>query len=90
MKPSTSFSIPNWDVSDYVLGKIPPEEHDKFESATSRAAQAAIDWATAGTAFAMNKYNADPEARKKSGSARPKPNRNSDSDSITPDNPRNE
>ncbi len=50
---------PEWDVSDYVLGKFAKEDQEKIESATTRAAYAAIDWANEGAAFAMNKYNAD-------------------------------
>ncbi len=50
---------PEWDVSDYVLGKFRKDEQEKIESATTRAAYAAIDWASEGTMFAMNKYNAD-------------------------------
>ena len=35
-----------WTVIDYVLGKFPKDEHDKIELATTRAAYAAIEWAT--------------------------------------------
>ncbi|MCG8650967.1 MAG: aminoacyl-tRNA hydrolase [Pirellulales bacterium] len=57
---------PQWDVSDYVLGKFRKDEQEKIESATTRAAYAAMDWAKQGTSFAMNKYNADPDAAKQS------------------------
>ncbi len=55
---------PQWDAADYVLGKFSKDEQQQIESATTRAAHAAIDWATEGTMFAMNKYNADPSAAK--------------------------
>jgi PTH1 family peptidyl-tRNA hydrolase len=54
---------PEWDVADYVLGKFAKHEQDEIEAATTRAAQAAIDWATDGTTEAMNRYNADPRAQ---------------------------
>jgi PTH1 family peptidyl-tRNA hydrolase len=50
---------PEWDVSDYVLGRFREDEQETIESATTRAAHAAIDWASEGTLFTMNKYNAD-------------------------------
>ncbi|NND99196.1 MAG: aminoacyl-tRNA hydrolase, partial [Pirellulaceae bacterium] len=53
-----------WTVTDYVLGKFPKSEQDKIESATTRAAYAAIDWATNGIGSAMNQFNADPDAPK--------------------------
>ncbi len=52
-----------WDVADYVLGKFRKDEQQGIESATTRAAYAAIDWATQGAKFAMNKYNADPSVQ---------------------------
>ena len=61
---------PEWDVSDYVLGKFRKDEQDEIEMATTRAAYAAIDWAGEGTMFAMNKYNADA-----GGATEPKPKR---------------
>lgn len=61
---------PEWDVSDYVLGKFRKDEQDEIETATTRAAYAAIDWVSEGTMFAMNKYNADA-----GGAIQPKPKR---------------
>ncbi len=54
---------PDWNVSDYVLGKIEKQEQPTMETATTDAAYAAILWATEGVAAAMNKYNADPNAK---------------------------
>jgi PTH1 family peptidyl-tRNA hydrolase len=51
---------PGWDASDYVLAKFTKEEQDKIEASTTDAARAAIDWATQGIGFVMNRYNADP------------------------------
>ncbi len=56
---------PDWNVSDYVLGKIEKQEQPTMETATTDAAYAAILWATEGVAAAMNKYNADPNAKPK-------------------------
>ena len=60
-----------WNVADYVLGKISGEEQEQLETATSRAAQAAIDWAQEGTSYVMNHYNAAPA--KQSPRAKPAP-----------------
>ena len=53
-----------WTVTDYVLGKFPKSDHDKIEQATTRAAYAAIHWATKGIGSAMNEFNADPNVSK--------------------------
>ena len=60
-----------WEVTDYVLGKFPKEEQEKTELITTRAAYAAIEWATKGVGPAMNQFNADPDAAK-SKPAKPK------------------
>lgn len=62
---------PQWDVSDYVLGKFSKAEQESIESATTEAAYAAIDWVANGMAFVMNKYNANPNAPKQKSKARP-------------------
>lgn len=54
-----------WETADYVLGKFDKREIETFELATSNAARAGLDWASAGIAFAMNRYNADPAGTKK-------------------------
>jgi peptidyl-tRNA hydrolase, PTH1 family len=46
------------DVVDYVLGKLSGDEAIDLDNATSRAAQATIDWALQGTQHVMNHYNA--------------------------------
>jgi len=56
---------PGWDSADYVLGKLSKDERDKIEASTTAAAKAAIDWASQGVGFAMNRYNADPAAKPK-------------------------
>ena len=76
---------PQWDVSDYVLGKFRKDEQEKIETATTRAAYAAMDWACEGTAAVMNKYNADPASVRPS---RPKPAKSPDNRSAsTPADP---
>lgn len=47
-----------WEVVDYVLGKLLGDEAIDLDNATSRAAQAVIDWAREGTQQVMNHYNA--------------------------------
>jgi len=54
-----------WETADYVLGKFNKQEIETFELATTNAAYAALDWASGGVAFAMNRHNADPAAKKK-------------------------
>lgn len=54
-----------WETADYVLGKFNKQEFEAFELATTNAAHAALDWASGGVAFAMNRHNADPAAKKK-------------------------
>lgn len=54
-----------WDTADYVLGKFTKQETDTFEQATTRAAHAALDWASGGVGYAMNRHNADPAAKRK-------------------------
>ena len=46
-----------WEVVDYVLGKLSGDEAIDLDNATSRAAQAAIDWVREGTQKVMNQYN---------------------------------
>jgi PTH1 family peptidyl-tRNA hydrolase len=52
-----------WEAADYVLGKFSKNEKDKIETATTDAAKAAIDWATQGVRFTMNRYNSDPSSK---------------------------
>ncbi|MAI72832.1 MAG: aminoacyl-tRNA hydrolase [Rhodopirellula sp.] len=54
-----------WETADYVLGKFSKQEINTFEQATTDAAHAALDWASGGVAYAMNRYNADPLAKQK-------------------------
>jgi PTH1 family peptidyl-tRNA hydrolase len=51
-----------WDVSGYVLGKFTNAEQERVETAIDAAVQAVLDWVRQGVGFAMNRYNADPEA----------------------------
>lgn len=83
-----------WHVTDYVLGKVSRAEQEKLETATSRAAQAAIDWVQHGTSFVMNHYNAAPAKRsqpaKQSKPAKQaKPAKRSQPNESSPDAPPN-
>ncbi|MGB7347113.1 MAG: aminoacyl-tRNA hydrolase [Pirellulaceae bacterium] len=59
-----------WAVTDYVLGKFAKAEQSLIEEATTRAAYAAIDWATKGIGPAMNQYNATAENAKATAGSR--------------------
>jgi PTH1 family peptidyl-tRNA hydrolase len=48
---------PGFDAADFVLSKFRKEESAEAELMIVRAADAAVDWVTSGTAFVMNKYN---------------------------------
>ena len=56
---------PNWDVSNYVLGKFAPEDRDTIEKAIVRCADATEAWIADGISSAMNRFNADPEKANK-------------------------
>lgn len=56
---------PNWDVSDYVLGKFSEEESVKIEPAIEKSAQATMDWVAQGIDFSMNRYNVSPKPKNK-------------------------
>jgi len=62
-----------WTVTDYVLGKFSKSEQEQFESATTRAAHAAISFVKDGIGQAMSAYNVDPDAK-------PKPKREKSTD----------
>ncbi|KAA5545117.1 aminoacyl-tRNA hydrolase [Roseiconus nitratireducens] len=72
-----------WSVTDYVLGKFSKTEHETFETATSRAAQAAICWATEGVGQAMNQFNVKPNPK-------PKRRKAEQNETSTPSNPQPE
>ena len=50
-----------WTVTDYVLGKFTKQEQELFESATTRAAQAALSFVSARIDRTMSQFNVDPE-----------------------------
>jgi len=45
------------DWADYVLSRFTPEETPIIEDAVRLASQAAVDWASQGIDFCMNRYN---------------------------------
>jgi PTH1 family peptidyl-tRNA hydrolase len=47
-----------------VLGRFKPGERPVIEDAVRRAAQAVLVWLHEGVAACMNRFNADPEAKK--------------------------
>jgi PTH1 family peptidyl-tRNA hydrolase len=54
-----------WDVADFVLSRFRKEELDSMDTAVVRAGHGVEDWVKLGTAECMNRYNADPESKKK-------------------------
>ncbi len=48
-----------WDAADYVLAKFTRDERVKVDETLGKVAIAVEDWLTQGTAFCMNKYNAN-------------------------------
>lgn len=46
-----------WDQAGFVLGKFGKQDRDLIEETISRAADAALCWAEAGAAEAMNRFN---------------------------------
>ncbi len=56
---------PQWDVSNYVLGKFGEEDRAEIDRAVKRCADAAEVWVAEGMQTAMNRFNADPGKPKK-------------------------
>jgi PTH1 family peptidyl-tRNA hydrolase len=56
---------PNWDASDYVLGKFSSEEKVEIEKAIRQSADAVEHWVGFGIQSAMNRFNADPNKPEK-------------------------
>lgn len=48
---------PDYDLKDWVLGKIPAEQKEEFEKALDKAVKAAQEIISKGADSAMNKYN---------------------------------
>lgn len=57
------------DVINYVLGKFNQEEQDLLRPAVKTACEAALCWATDGTARAMNRFNQKPAKKNKKNAA---------------------
>lgn len=66
---------PGWDVSGYVLGKIPADQQEAVSRSVRRSAEAVETWIGGGIQAAMNQFNVDPDQKQKQ-----KPNRKSESD----------
>jgi PTH1 family peptidyl-tRNA hydrolase len=56
---------PNWNASDFVLGKFGAEERSEIDLGISRAANAVEAWIEHGIEVAMNQFNAAPAEQKK-------------------------
>jgi PTH1 family peptidyl-tRNA hydrolase len=56
---------PNWNASDFVLGKFGAEERSEIDLGISRAANAVEAWIEHGIEVAMNQFNAAPAQQKK-------------------------
>jgi len=71
---------PDWDVADYVLSKFRNDEWDAVDVAVGRSTDAVVIWASQGIQECMNKYNASPEAQKKTQKKKKTPNQKKPSD----------
>ena len=67
---------PEWDVSNFVLGKFNEEDRLVMDKAVRRAADAVEVWVRDGIQTAMNKFNADPTKPKKEKKQAPADNEN--------------
>jgi PTH1 family peptidyl-tRNA hydrolase len=56
---------PNWNASDFVLGKFGADERSEMDLGISRAANAVEAWIEHGIEAAMNQFNANPTQLKK-------------------------
>lgn len=56
---------PEWDVSNFVLGKFSEEDRLAMDKAVRRSADAVEVWVRDGIQTAMNKFNANPNKPKK-------------------------
>ncbi len=56
---------PNWDASDYVLGKFSAEERAEMEKTVRKSADAVEHWVGFGIQSAMNQFNVDPSKPEK-------------------------
>ena len=56
---------PNWNASDFVLGKFGADEQSEMDLGISRAANAVEAWIEHGIEAAMNQFNANPTQQKK-------------------------
>lgn len=65
---------PQWDTSDYVLGKFGEQDQANIEAAVQRASDAVEVWIESGPQTAMNRYNADPNKKTKTKQSKDKPN----------------
>jgi len=50
---------PGWDAADFVLAKFTRDERAAVDQALGTVVAAVGDWVSQGTAFCMNKYNAN-------------------------------
>jgi PTH1 family peptidyl-tRNA hydrolase len=77
-----------WDAADFVLGKFDEQDRQLVNVGIERAADAIEVWIESGIQSAMNRFNADPNQKKKQSKTRPSdvPNENSKSGSPELDN----
>jgi len=78
---------PNWDASDFVLGKFSSEDQAEMDLGVKRAADAVEIWIDQGMQAAMNVFNADPN-KKPNKSESKSSNKNKLSQSSPGDDPK--
>ena len=56
---------PRWDAADFVLGKFSSDDRAMIDRSIQRASDAVEEWIESGIQSAMNRFNADPNQKKK-------------------------
>lgn len=54
-----------WDAADFVLSRFDDKQRDEMDDGVVKAANGVEDWVREGIAECMNRYNADPNKKKK-------------------------
>ena len=75
---------PEWDVSNFVLGKFNEEDRVAMDKGVRMAADAVEVWIQNGIQTAMNKFNADPnKPKKQKKTAKPEAKQNGDETQLS-------
>ena len=78
---------PQWETSNYVLGKFDEEEQVIMKAAIQKAADAVETWIGSGIQVAMNQFNANPKPKKKKTTGAENPNQENLTNKTTVQDP---